>query len=77
MGDAREFFTDGGFDPDTVDKLVAAYDLARKSLHDKGQPPVVLEVIAQRIIVLAKDGQRDPRKLADGALAPIIGKDSL
>jgi hypothetical protein len=38
-----------------------AYDLARKMLHDKGQPHIVLEVIAQNIITdFTMTGDRDP-----------------
>ncbi len=56
------------FDPETVKVLCSAYEMARKSLHDTGQPDIVNEVIAERIIVLAKQGERNPDKLCDGAL---------
>ena len=46
-----------------------AYDLARKMLHDKGQPHIVLEVIAQNIITdFTMTGDRDPGRLAQRAL---------
>ena len=42
---------------------------ARKMLHDKGQPHVVLEVIAQNIITdFTMTGDRDPGRLAQRAL---------
>ena len=47
--------------------LCDAYDKVSKSLHDAGQPDIVKEVIARRIISLAKKGERDP------ALAPSSG----
>jgi hypothetical protein len=56
------------FDPETVEALCNAYDRASKSLHDAGQSDVVNEVIAQRIVALAQQGERDPDKLCAGAL---------
>ena len=41
-----------------------AFDKAARSLHDRGQPAIVQEVIAKRIIEIAKTGERDPDKLA-------------
>jgi hypothetical protein len=37
-------------------------------LHDKGQPDVVQEVIARRIIDFASTGEREPGELARRAL---------
>ena len=42
-------------------------------LHDRGQPDIVNEVIAERIISLAKKGERDPDKLCEGALVALSG----
>jgi hypothetical protein len=46
-----------------------AFDAACRDLHDGGQPSVVYEVIARRIIEAASSGERDPEKLRDRALA--------
>ena len=46
-----------------------AYDRACRSLHDIGQPGLVQEVLAERIIKLAREGERDPRKLCEEALS--------
>jgi hypothetical protein len=48
--------------------MCAAFDKARKTLHDNGQPEIVYEVIARRIIALAQQGERNPDKLCEGAL---------
>jgi hypothetical protein len=56
------------FDPETVKTLCEAYDKACKQLHDTGQPYLVSEVIAQRIIATAKRGERDPERLCEVAL---------
>jgi hypothetical protein len=48
--------------------LGEAYDRARQLLHDSGQPEVVQEVIARRIIDIAATGERNPDELARRAL---------
>ena len=54
--------------PETVKLLCDTYDKVQKSLHDSGQPHIVNEVIAQRIISLAKQGERNPDTLCEGVL---------
>jgi len=49
--------------------MCEAFDAACRDLHDTGQPDLVYEVIAKRIIEAAKSGERDPEKLRDWALA--------
>jgi hypothetical protein len=71
MGDIVQFFRDASFDPETVKVLCDAYDKASRSLHDNGQPDIVKEVIARRIISLAKKGERNPDRLCAGALAAL------
>jgi hypothetical protein len=46
-----------------------AFDAACKDLHDGGQPFVVREVMARRIIAAAHKGERDVGRLRDVALA--------
>jgi hypothetical protein len=45
-----------------------AFDTALKALDDTGQPRMVREVIAQRIIEAASRGERDPVRLVEAAL---------
>jgi hypothetical protein len=45
-----------------------ACEAALIDLHDTGQPHIVLEVIAQRIIEAASNGERDPVRLRKAAL---------
>jgi hypothetical protein len=71
METVAELFRGGAFDPEAVDVLCAAFEKARKSLHDTGQPALVQEVIARRIIALAERGQRDPDKLCEDALSSL------
>lgn len=45
-----------------------AFRRACRSLHDTGQPEIVQEILAKRIIDFAKAGERDPRELCEKAL---------
>ena len=57
------------FEPEAIERLGSAYDLATARLHDRDRrPAMVNEIIAQRIIALAQNGERDPKTLADSAL---------
>ena len=41
----------------------AAFDKVCRSLHDSGRPSIVKEVIAERIIELAREGESDSEQL--------------
>ena len=60
-----------GFDLKAVEAICEAYSKARKSLHDTGDHDLVNEIIALRILSLAKQGERDPDRLRAGALAAL------
>ena len=49
-----------------------AYDIACRALHPSGQPPVIQETLAIKIVEAATRGERDPDRLATIALA-ILG----
>jgi hypothetical protein len=59
------------FDPETLDKLGRAFDLAIANLHDSGQPDSVRDLIADRIILSARKGERDVHVLCRTALRGI------
>jgi hypothetical protein len=66
---------DGAFDPETVQILVGAFDDAWKSLRARAAPVaaadyanVAREILAKKIIELATNGERSPRKLTEAAL---------
>ena len=67
MGTVLPFFIDAGFDPEATTVMGDAFERACKQLHDRGQPEIVREVIARRIIAAAKAGQRDPELLCNVA----------
>ena len=59
------------FDDHVTTLLGQAFDAACRELHDKGQPEIVYEIIAVRIIEAAKKGERDVTKLAAAGLAAL------
>jgi hypothetical protein len=61
------------FDDHATRAMGEAFDAACKDLHDTGQPSVVYEVIANRIVEAAKSGERDPVKLKEAALVAFGG----
>ena len=64
-------FRDTSFPPDVVAILRDAFARACRSLQEREQPSLVYDVIAERLIKLAKDGERDPRKLCEEALSAL------
>jgi hypothetical protein len=48
-----------------------AFDAACNELHDTGQPAIVQEIMAKRIIAAARTGERDVTRLRDIALAAL------
>jgi hypothetical protein len=61
----------GTFDHEATRVMGNAFDAARDELYSSGQPPIVYEVIAMRIIAAAQKGERDPLRLRDAGLAGI------
>jgi hypothetical protein len=68
MPGIEPFIKDTAFDPEMTQIMGEAFERAAKGLHDRGQPAVVQEIIAKRIIDLAGYGERDPEKIANMAL---------
>src|SRR4051812_3946036 len=61
------------FDNEVTRVMGDGFDTARRMLHDKGQPAVVQELIAQQIIALAVKGERNAEELAQGGPAHLPG----
>ena len=62
------FSTDLFFEPDVTRAMGMAFDKVCRFLDDTGQPGLVREIIAKRIIDLAREGDRDPDHLCDTTL---------
>jgi hypothetical protein len=58
------FSTDVFFGPEATRAMGAAFDKVCRSLRDTGQPSLIKEIIAKRIIDLAREGDRDPDHLS-------------
>ena len=71
MGDIVNFFRETAFPPEATQAMSQAYDMACQALHDTGQPDIVKEILAKRIIRLAGRGELDPQKLCEEALAAL------
>ena len=61
----------GDFDDDTTRIMGEAFDAACHELRDQGQPAIVYEVIAKRILAAARSGERDAERLRDIGLAAL------
>jgi len=66
--DITPFLKGRAFDSEITRIMGQAFDKATRALHDTGQPALVREVIAKRIIEIAESGVRDPDQLAKRAL---------
>jgi hypothetical protein len=62
------------FDDNALVRMGAAFDAACRELHDSGQPAIVYEVLAGRIIEAALQGTLDEAKLREVALAAFKGQ---
>jgi len=68
------FVKPGVFDPKALATMDEAFDAACKALDDTGQPQIVREVIAERIIAAASTGERHPARLLEAALPWLVGE---
>ena len=62
------FFKGGAFDYDATRAMGEAFDRACYCLYDIGEPALVRELVARRIIEVAHGGERDPDELCARAL---------
>jgi hypothetical protein len=60
---------DHAFGPDEIAILTSAFEGALTKLGLVDRADAATEIVASRIIELAKQGERDPLKLRDGALS--------
>jgi hypothetical protein len=70
----RELLRVAGFDPEVIETICEVYTKARKPVCDTNKPDPVNELIALRILSLAKRGERDPDQLRAEALAALPNK---
>jgi hypothetical protein len=68
VADILLFLKERPFDAEVVGIITHAFDAALRELPDTGQPALMMEVVANRIIDLASIGERDPQQIARRAL---------
>jgi hypothetical protein len=68
MASVLPLFKDVAFDPELTCAMGEAFERVCRSLWDAGQPDIVKEVIARRILEIAQTGERDPVRLSDRAM---------
>jgi hypothetical protein len=66
---------DGCFDEAALAAMIVAYDLTCNSLSCDATP-AARETVGKRIIEAARQGERDPNVLRQGALNAIGGKET-
>ena len=73
LGSILPFIRKSGavFDDYVTEAMGLAFGTACKELHDRGQPQIVYEIIARRIIEAAKNGERNPTELVRAGLAAL------
>jgi hypothetical protein len=63
-----QLFREAAFSPEITQLMGEAFDRASRSLNDTGQPELIKEVMARRIIDAVRRGVRDPRALCAEAV---------
>jgi hypothetical protein len=58
----------GSFDPVDIERLTAAYNAALELLRLKDKTDPICELIAAKIIVVYRSGERDPARVCARAL---------
>jgi hypothetical protein len=71
MTTISELLRGAGFDHKTIELVCEAYIKARKSRCDTNHPDLMNEIIARRILSLARRGERDPDQLRAKALVDL------
>jgi hypothetical protein len=70
MGQVLQFPSRNAFDPETIESMGAAYDSAIASLREGSESEFVIrELIAKRIIKMARCGEDDRERLCKSALS--------
>ena len=64
-------FREAAYGAETTRAMAKAFAPACKGLQDTGQPELIQEIIANRIIIAARGGLCDPKELCKQALASL------
>jgi hypothetical protein len=67
---------DSAFGPDDLRAMTTAFEAALDKLGLKDRTDPATELVAKRIIALAKRGERDPAKLCEGVVRSFTDGDA-
>ena len=68
------FIEDTAFGPDEIAIMVAAYEVGLTEINSSGHNDPAAETLAQTIVMLAKQGERDPVRLEQRAVEIMSGQ---
>ena len=68
------FLEDAAFGPDEIAIMVAAYEVGLTQINASGHNDPTAETLAQKIVMLAKQGERDPVRLEQRAIEIMSGQ---
>ena len=68
------FLEDAAFGPDEIAIMVAAYEVGLTQINANGHNDPTAETFAQTIVMLAKQGERDPVRLEQRAIEIMSGQ---
>ena len=68
------FLEDTAFGPDEIAVMVAAYEVGLTQINSSGHNDPAAETLAQTIVMLAKQGERDPVRLEQRAIEIMSGQ---
>ena len=69
MNSIHALLHEGAFDPETVQVVVQAFESCRETIPETVDRPLMEELMAKRILQLARRGIRDPRRPSGAACA--------
>jgi len=67
----RPYLKEGAFGPDVVSAMAAAFEDVRSALANSGRSDITIEMIAAKIIELARGGEIDPVVLREMTLSEL------
>jgi hypothetical protein len=68
----RDFLGEDYFEPEIMEAMRAAYRMARDAPQLENAAETMTEVLAEKIVELAEEGETDPALLCYGALRRIL-----
>ena len=68
----RDFLREDYFAPEIMEAMRAAYRMARDAPQLENAAEAMTEVLAEKIVELAEEGETDPARLCHGALRRML-----